>query len=81
MTSLIYAWPNTAAATSALDVNRDWSFTEFRAHHMRSFVEKVVKPCRTSFEKSEGQMEVIMTDRSGKRTPVPAPPTDRKRGT
>ena len=64
VSSLIYAWPSTATAAKSLDVNRGWSYTEFRAHHMALFIENVVKPCRVSFEKAEGAMEVVMTDRS-----------------
>lgn len=69
VTALVYAWPNTSEAAAALDVNRDWSYTQFRQHHMAAFVDSVVKPCRASFEKAEGELEVVMTARSHRGTP------------
>ena len=47
-----------------LDLSRGWSYTEFRTHHMASFIDSVVKACRSAFEKQEGQLEVVMTDRT-----------------
>ena len=68
VTAFIYAWPK-AAAIAELDMSREWSYTEFRAHHMASFTENVVKASREAFEKQEGALEVIMTDRSHRGTP------------
>ena len=68
VTAFIYAWPK-AAAIAELDMSREWSYTEFRAHHMASFTENVVKASREAFEKQEGALEVIMTDHSHRGTP------------
>jgi gamma-glutamylcyclotransferase (GGCT)/AIG2-like uncharacterized protein YtfP len=72
VSALIYAWPSTAAAAEQLDIHREWSYTEFRTHHMARFIESVVKSCRASFERQEGALEVVMTDRSH-RPPRAAP--------
>jgi len=61
VTALVYAWGGSPAE---LDVQRPWSYPEFRVHHMASFVESVVKKCRASFEKQEGKLEVVMTARA-----------------
>lgn len=61
VTALVYAW---GGAASELDVQRPWSYTEFRTHNMATFSESVVKKCRASFEKQEGALEVVMTERS-----------------
>lgn len=63
--SLVYAWPSTGQAAAQLDPTKPWSYREFRQHHMPSFVESVVKKCRASFERQEGALEVVMTERGG----------------
>jgi hypothetical protein len=68
--ALVYAWPTNATAAAALDGSRPWQYTHFRQHHMQSFIESVVKPCRARFEKDEGELEVIMTDRSERGVPL-----------
>ena len=68
--ALVYTWPPTAEAASALDGARPWHYTEFRQHNMQTFVEKVVRPCRAGFEKEEGKLEVILTDRSERGIPL-----------
>ena len=34
---------------------------------MRAFTESIVKPCKARFEKAEGELEVIMTERESAR--------------
>ena len=62
--ALVYTWPASPAAVRALDLEKPWEYTAFRKHHMKDFMESVVAKCKERFEKEEGALEVIMTDRS-----------------
>lgn len=62
MEALVYVWPRQAA--DALQLTQPWAYTEFRKRHMGMFIENIIVPCRTKFEKEEGKLEGMMTDRS-----------------
>lgn len=62
---LVYSYPSTQMAASLLDPSKPWGYKEFRQHHLASFVESIVKPAKARFEKEEGELEVIHTERNG----------------
>ena len=66
--ALVYSYPSTQAAASSLDPSKPWVYKEFRQHNLKSFVESIVKPARARFEKEEGKLEEIVTQRGGKLT-------------
>ena len=71
--ALVYTWPASPQAVRALDIDRPWQYTDFRRLHMKDFQESVVAKCKERFEKEEGVLEVIMTDRTARGTPRQGP--------
>ena len=65
-TAFAYLWPT--KHVSALELRMPWHYTDFRAKHMRAFIEQVIKPCRVAFEKEQGKLEVLMTARESARS-------------
>ena len=65
--------PASPQAVRALDIDRPWQYTDFRRLHMKDFQESVVAKCKERFEKEEGVLEVIMTDRTARGTPRQGP--------
>ena len=76
---LVYLWPR--AGATALNLEAPWAYTDFRTRNMQAFIEQVIKPCRRSYERENGQLEVQMTARESARsarsaqTPVATQPS------
>ena len=68
--ALVYTWPASPQAVKALDLDRPWQYTDFRRRHMQDFLDSVVAKCKERFEKEEGVLEVILTDRTDRGQPM-----------
>ena len=68
--ALVYTWPASPQAVKALDLDRPWVYNEFRRRYMADFMDSVVAKCKERFEKEEGVLDVILTDRTDRGQPL-----------
>jgi len=62
--ALMYVCPT--SQQDILDTQRPWQYAEFRAKHMNSFIEQVIKPFRKRYDEGELTEQLEKLDVSGK---------------
>lgn len=55
--AMLYVWP--AARAHQIDIERQWSYAEFREVSLEAFVRDVVVPCAAEFEEEEPALRLL----------------------